>query len=431
MVPTIRRDEPQRNPRTAERQPEGLPGQEQDPDQAREQTTLPALFLLSNQVSAHSVRTLLRRAGLDITVEQVKAADVLEDRLHADAPRLIVADAKGPQGLLLPSLTERAMRHHVPIIALGASGETPPGAGQLGACVCAWLTPNQLDRLPSLVESTLVRPPEALELARLQRELEQATEALRENQKMVTIGRLAASIAHEINNPLESITNLLYLMACETDLSDNLRSYLNLAQRELNRVVQISKQTLNFYRETSAPVRVKPADLIEETLVLYSRKIEMKRLNVVRSFRTDRPVTVFPGEMRQVLSNLITNAIEASSTGGTLQLRVENARNWGDHEVLGVRIVVADNGSGIEKSARARLGQPFFTTKGQRGTGLGLWVTQSIIHRYGGHLDVRSTTERNRHGTVFSVFLPTNLRPQAVQNRQGFGAHLGGYRDAG
>lgn len=241
---------------------------------------------------------------------------------------------------------------------------------------------------------------------------DQVTELLRENQKLITLGRLAASIAHEINNPLESITNLMYLMEQQT--SGETAEYLKLAQRELARVVQISKQTLTFSRDTSAPVKVQLSDLIEEVLGLHARHIGDKGLKIVRQFETYEPVTVFPGEMRQVLSNLIANAIEATPARGRIVVRIRPSRRWSGHGARGLRLSIGDNGSGIPEEVRNRLGEPFFTTKGQSGTGLGLWVTQSILSRYGGSLQLRSSTASDRHGTVFSVFLPLNLRPLAV-----------------
>ena len=241
-------------------------------------------------------------------------------------------------------------------------------------------------------------------------DLPASANALRENHKMVTIGRLAGSIAHEINNPLESITNLMFLIGSDPKLSIEIRNYLQMAQHELNRVIQISKQTLNFYRETPTPVRVDMVELLEEVLVLYSRRIGEKQLLVTREYNARTPVTVFPGEMRQVFSNLISNAIEASRTGGKLRLRIRSATHWTDGGVRGVRVSIADDGSGIDPQIRARLGEPFFTTKGQSGTGLGLWVTQSILNRYGGDMRMHSSVGE-RHGTVFSIFLPTNLRP--------------------
>lgn len=235
-------------------------------------------------------------------------------------------------------------------------------------------------------------------------ELNQVAQILRDNQKLITLGRLAASIAHEINNPLESITNLLYLM--EQSKPEKASEYLKLAQRELSRVVQISKQTLTFSRETRGPVQAQLAELIEEVLGLHARRIGDKNLHVVRQYETCKPLTVFPGEMRQVLSNLLSNAVEATSDEGRIVIRIRASRSWTGREARGLRLSIGDDGSGISEEIRNHLGEPFYTTKGQRGTGLGLWVTRSILGRYGGMLQLRSSVSPVRHGTVFSIFLP-------------------------
>jgi len=273
--------------------------------------------------------------------------------------------------------------------------------------------------LPVTMEHRLQDSPVRELWTQVEPESSRVADILRENQKLVTIGRLAGSIAHEINNPLESITNLLYLIELESGLPERVQHYLTLAQRELGRVVQISKQTLNFYRETSSPVQVSLSSLVEEVLVLFARKIAEKDLKIQRQYEQSEMVTVFPGEMRQVLSNLVTNAIEASVKGGKLFLRIRPARKWSDAGIRGVRVSIGDTGGGISQEVRQHLGEPFFTTKGQGGTGLGLWVTRSIIHRYGGELQLRSTIDAERHGTVFSFFLPTNLRPQVVSRAGG------------
>jgi two-component system, NtrC family, sensor kinase len=243
-------------------------------------------------------------------------------------------------------------------------------------------------------------------------EMEQIAEFLRENQKLITLGRLTASIAHEINNPLESVTNLLYLMGQEC--SEKTAEYLELAQRELSRVVQITRQSLTFSRETSAPSHVQLSELIDEVLGLHSRRISDKGLRIVRQYQANDPVSVLPGEIRQVLSNLISNAIEATAPRGRIVIRIRPSRRWSEHGRRGLRLSIGDNGSGIPEDIRSRLGEPFFTTKGQGGTGLGLWVTQSILSRYGSDLQLRSSVSSERHGTVFSVFLPFNQRSFAV-----------------
>lgn len=240
-----------------------------------------------------------------------------------------------------------------------------------------------------------------------------ALETLRDNQKLIEVGRLASSIAHEINNPLESITNLLYLARQEPGLPPIAAEYLEMAEHEMDRVVTISKQTLNFSRETSQPVNVALSELLDEVLVLYRRRLNEKHIQVERRYSPAKPALIFPGEMRQVFSNLITNAIEACGTNGIISLRVRMASPMEEGGEPGVRVTIADNGGGIPPQIRHRLGEPFFTTKGQRGTGLGLWVTRSIVQRYGGRLRLRSTQHAKYHGTVFSLFLPLGKGPQA------------------
>jgi two-component system, NtrC family, sensor kinase len=151
-----------------------------------------------------------------------------------------------------------------------------------------------------------------------------------------------------------------------------------------------------------------------EVLTLYGRKIADKNIRVIRQYESSEDVIAFPGEMRQILANLIANAIEANSRNGRLILRIRNARKWSDQGVRGLSLTVADDGSGISAEVLKRLGEPFFTTKGQAGTGLGLWITRSILSRYGGSLQVRSSVSQDRHGSVFSLFIPTNMRPVAV-----------------
>jgi two-component system, NtrC family, sensor kinase len=385
------------------------------------QLSIPRILLLSNDLaSAHSVRQAIRRAGLTATLDPVSSRGEFLSRFQYGSVDLILATANGLAGLEIPEVIEQA-RSAAPSVAIVVLGKDADEGHILQAWrgAAEFVRSSQLNRLPSVLERALRNQREKRANARVQGELDRAAEILRENQKLITIGRLAASIAHEINNPLESITNLLYLMEMDRDASEKKQEYLRLAQRELQRVVQISKQTLTFSRETSLPVRVQLTELIEDVLILYGRKLAEKNLRVVRQYGSDEPVNVFPGEMRQVLSNLIVNAIEASEPNGSLTFRIRAARNWSDQGVRGIRFSVADTGGGMSEEVRSRLGEPFFTTKGQHGTGLGLWVTRSILNRYGGNLQLRSSVAPDRHGTVFSMFLPTNMRPQAVIPRGG------------
>lgn len=333
-------------------------------------------------------------------------------RLADSRADLIIIGEKGLPGLSLKDVLGAAREPGLgtPVIVLGEGGQPSRSMRLVRRDAVEYLPGggSQLQQLPKIMDHLLGRPEEA----EGEMPLSDVTRA-RENQRLISIGRLVGSIAHEINNPLESVTNLLFLMEREPGLPPVVRGYLTMAQGELNRAIQISKQTLNFYRESPEPVSTKLGTLMDEVLVLYRRRIEAKSLQVMRQYRGDEPVMVFPGAMRQVFSNLLSNAIEASSEKGKLCLRVHKSQLWEDSGVTGLRVLVADTGTGMSPEVRRRAGEPLFTTKGQEGTGLGLWVTRSIIRGYGGELRLRSSTGKN-HGSVFSIFLPTNLRPRRI-----------------
>ncbi|HEY0794811.1 MAG TPA: ATP-binding protein, partial [Acidisarcina sp.] len=356
---------------------------------------LTRVLLLANDFeSAHGLREAALRVGLPVDINQVATREEFLGNIRKSRPTLAVANLGGVQTLPLLGALEGAREADppVPVVVIGNEAvDSPEALAAIRRGAADYLLASDLQRLPIIVER-LARERATAGEVRAAVEPQRTSQVLRENQKLITIGRLAGSIAHEINNPLESITNLLYLLEAIPGMPEAANKYLTLAQRELDRVVQITKQTLNFYRETPVAVRLQPSELIEEVLVLYGRRIEEKQLQIIREYDSQETVSVFPGEMRQVFSNLITNAIEASSQGGKLRLRVRNARQWSDSGILGLRVSVGDSGSGIPASVRGRLGEPFFTTKGQRGTGLGLWVTQTILERYGGHLQLCSST---------------------------------------
>jgi signal transduction histidine kinase len=379
--------------------------------------SIPAVLMLRcSALSRHAVREAARHAGLALNIEFAENRREFLDDLRRSSVDLVIAGAEGLPGIDIREVFERARSANPPIPVLLAAGRLgePEAIRILRDGATEVLQSGEMARLPSAIARALKVRHSAVLQTHAEHELDRSAVVLRENQKLITIGRLAASIAHEINNPLESITNLLYLLGEEKGLSPSVINYLSLAQRELERVAQISRQTLKFSRETTGPVHAHIDELLEEVLSLYARRIAEKDIRVERQYGCDEASLVYPGEMRQVLSNLVTNAIEASTIHGRLRLRVRCTRSWTDPGVRGIRVSVGDNGSGIPLEVRRRLGEPFFTTKGQRGTGLGLWVTRSIIQRYGGEIQLRSSVLPDRHGTVFSIFLPTNLRPRAV-----------------
>ena len=232
-----------------------------------------------------------------------------------------------------------------------------------------------------------------------------AEAAVMQSEKLAAVGRLAASIAHEINNPLESVTNLLYL-ARNSSAHDEIQQYLAIAERELRRVSAISNQTLRFYKQSTGARPVPADELINGVLSVFQGRLVNSGVAVERRRRSRTPVACYEGEIRQVLSNLVGNAIDAMQpAGGRLLIRDRDAcdRRTGRE---GVAITIADQGSGIPPAILHRIFDAFYTTKGIGGTGLGLWVSKEILDRHQGRLLVRSSQQPHRHGTVFTVFLP-------------------------
>jgi PAS domain S-box-containing protein len=230
----------------------------------------------------------------------------------------------------------------------------------------------------------------------------QSAEAIRRSEKLATAGRLAASIAHEINNPLEAVVNLLYLARHD---SSHAGEYLTLAEQEVGRVAQLAQQTLGFVRDASSPDSMDPAAIMDEILQLYSRKLEGRQIRVTRRYRSSCQISGYSGELRQLLANLLVNAVDAMADGGSLQVRVATGRDWSSGRE-GVRITVADNGTGIPRDNLRQIFEPFYTTKKDTGTGLGLWVSRGIVQKHGGSIRVRSRVDGHATGTVFLIFLP-------------------------
>jgi signal transduction histidine kinase len=233
-------------------------------------------------------------------------------------------------------------------------------------------------------------------------EQKRAEEALRRTEKLAAAGRLAASIAHEINNPLEAITNLLYLVRQE-NLTPSAAHFAGMAAQEVARVSEITQQTLRFYRQSTLPARANVCELLESVLTLHAGRIQAVQVELDREYESDLPLFCFAGELRQLFANLVTNALDAMTPGGgRLIVRARAAQQDG---VAGVRVSVADTGSGINAEAKRHIFEPFFTTKEATGTGLGLWVSEQIIRKHHGMVRVRSSAT-GATGTVFSVFFP-------------------------
>jgi PAS domain S-box-containing protein len=224
-----------------------------------------------------------------------------------------------------------------------------------------------------------------------------AEKALIESEKLAAVGRLAASISHEINNPLEAVTNLLFIVGNDSSLSTQGQAYLALADRELARVSQIAGQTLRFHRQATRPRSLTPKELIEPVLALYQGRLVNSRISIELQIRDQQEVTCYEGDIRQVLNNLVGNAIDAMRSGGRLVIRAQRSRHW-VHGSTGARITIADTGHGMPKQVAAHIFEAFYTTKGINGNGLGLWISHGIVQKHRGHLRVRSRAAEGQPG---------------------------------
>ena len=239
-------------------------------------------------------------------------------------------------------------------------------------------------------------------------ESRRAEQLLLQSEKLNAVGRLASSIAHEINNPLAAVTNLIYL-AQHSAVEPEVQRYLASAEVELRRVSAIANQTLRFHRQSTNPKQITGAELIDATVPLYQGRLQNAHVIVERRDRGSHRVTCFEGEILQVLSNLIGNAIDAMipRSGGRLLIRSREGTDWRTGR-RGIILTVADTGCGMSPHTLTRIFEPFFTTKGQKGNGIGLWISRGIVDRHHGVLTVRSRDSAEGSGTVFALFLPFN-----------------------
>ncbi len=228
--------------------------------------------------------------------------------------------------------------------------------------------------------------------------------ALMRAEKLAAAGRLAASVAHEVNNPLEGLTNLVYIARRSSDF-DEIRQLLSQAENELGRIAHITRQSLGFYRETSTYAHFMPAAIVREVAAFYASRASRHGVSLIVNAQTEREVLGSAGELRQVLSNLLANSLDACARGSMVRIEAKSAIDPRNPSRPGVRITIADTGPGIPSEHLESIFEPFFTTKKDTGTGLGLWVSRELVTKHGGSLRVRSRTSDPLCGTVFSIFL--------------------------
>ena len=237
-----------------------------------------------------------------------------------------------------------------------------------------------------------------------------AGEALRKAERLAVAGRLAATLAHEINNPLEGVNNILYLLEHTPVWDESSLGLVRAAQEEVEKIRQITELTLGLHRQSIDPKEVSVSELLDNVLALYRRRIESFGIIVVRRYESNGFVFAVPAELRQVFSNLIINAVDALHDHGTrLVVRVQDSSNWKNISQKGIRVTIADDGAGIPPAARSHIFEQFYTTKSDEGTGMGLWVSRDIVNKYGGEIRFKSNVSDWQSGTTFSVFLPARL----------------------
>jgi PAS domain S-box-containing protein len=236
-------------------------------------------------------------------------------------------------------------------------------------------------------------------------EKRRAEKAVRDSERLAMTGRMAATLAHEIHNPLDTVGGLLFLIDQNPDAPETVRQHASMAGEELARVTQMTRHMLSFQREAKNPVPVKIREVFDNVIALYERKIESAAIKIEKQVDFEGEFVGLPGEMRQVVANLIGNAIEAIGKNGKIRLHAYASTNW-QHGRRGLRVTVADNGPGIPAEVRDKIFDPFFTTKGEAGTGMGLWIIAGIIENSNGMLRLRTVTRDGRSGTCFSVFFP-------------------------
>ena len=235
-----------------------------------------------------------------------------------------------------------------------------------------------------------------------------AEEALRESEKHAAMGKVAGIIAHEINNPLAAITNIFYILRAHPSLDEQARELAELAEQELRRMSHITRQTLSFYRESKQPIPIKLHDLIDDVLELQRRELLSKSISVHKKYTSTFPVHGFPVELRQVMMNLINNAIQAMPQSGKLRIHVFDSTDWASQR-HGTAVCITDTGVGIRASDAERLFEPFFSTKADKGTGLGLWISKGIVQKYGGNISFRCYSGGRGPMTCFRAFFPSNF----------------------
>ncbi len=353
-------------------------------------------------------------AGNGVACASSETSETARMELNAGAGAIVMAE----EGFTLPEIAAWAAQisaqpswSDLPILLLTVAGAVNAGnlrralARQPLGNLVLLERPVRPETLISAVQAALRSRRRQYQVRDFMAERRVAEEAFRKAEKLAVAARLAASFSHEINNPLASVTNLLYLIGGSSSL-DETRKYAEIAERELARVSEMVTRNLRFHRETIKPAAVEITQVVNAALNLYQARLITAEISIERDFRECSPIFGVVGELRQLILNLIANALDAIGHGGTLKIRIAGTRERNNGSRPGVRVTVGDTGSGIRPDIRNTLFEPFVSTKGNTGTGLGLWISSEIVRRHGGTIQVKSRAHLPFTGTVFSVFLP-------------------------
>ena len=322
---------------------------------------------------------------------------------------LVAEEALGNKAvvILAKALEEQPPWSDLPVLVMLAGGNSKPKGRQQERRYLPLGEITLLER-PMRIATLVSSVKAALRARQRQYERRSSEDALRKSDKLAALGRLASTIAHEINNPLSAVVNLLYLLG-GTPLNQQQQQYLDMAQGELARVAEIAGQTLTFNRQNSKREQASVPEILDSVLKLFHARLTSSNIAVERHYQNTPPLMCYPGELRQVFVNLMGNAFDATRKGGRIVIR-ERAAAHPKTGQPGIRIVVADTGHGMSAQVKAHLFESFNTTKGSQGTGLGLWISKGIIDKHLGSIHVRSSDKQGSSGTVFSIFLPQDAR---------------------
>jgi signal transduction histidine kinase len=357
------------------------------------------------------ISALLTKEGIECTV--CPTSEEALERVVGSGAIVVAEEVFTPSNIAAwgQKIATQSSWSDYPLIVLTVAGAVDPNSQKkmlfrepLGNVVLLE-RPIRPETLVSTVQASLRSRRRQYQIRDYLAQRRKTEEALLRSEKLAVAGRLAASIAHEINNPLASVTNLLYLIGTSSDMEEA-KIYAATATDELARVSEIAIHTLKFFRQLSKPTSVYLTELVDSALVLYQARLISARVTVQKDFRACPPITAMAGELRQVIVNMVGNALDAMRGGGTLNIRIDRGREYSNGSRPGMRLTIADSGAGIAPEIKSRLFEPFVSSKGDTGTGLGLWVSSEIIRKHGGTIRFKSSSSPPSTGTVFSIFLP-------------------------